>query len=115
MPIIQHNVQAALREAGLVKDPNAKEESIEDILDSEGLTLRETISCLSDVVKCADTSASRKSAIDTALKLRGVLKEQVAPPPSFNIVFTSPNDLPMGSSGEVPRLNPILVPRRTAA
>ena len=109
MPIIQHNVQAALREAGLVKDPNAKEESIEDILDSEGLTLRETISCLSDVVKCADTSASRKSAIDTALKLRGVLKEQAAPPPTFNIVFQSPADRPV-SDGEI-KINPILVPR----
>ena len=111
MPIIQHNVQAALRQAGIVKDPDAEQQkSIEDILDEEGLSLRETISCLSDVVKCADTSASRKSAIDTALKLRGVLKEQAPAPPSFHIVFTSPNDRPEGQNGEI-KINPILVPR----
>lgn len=109
MPLIQHNIQAALREAGIVKDPSTENESIESILDSEGLTLRETIRSLADVVTGADTSASKKSAIDTALKLRGVLKEQAAPPPSFNIVFQSPNDRPDGI-GEI-KINPILVPR----
>ena len=110
MPIIQHNIQAALRKAGIVKDPNEEQKPIDQILDEEGLSLRETISCLADVVKCADTSASRKSAIDTALKLRGVLKEQTAAPPSFNIVFQSSNDRPDGSNGEI-KINPILVPR----
>lgn len=111
MPLISHNVQAALREAGIVKDPNASSDSIESILDSEGLSLRETVAALADVVKGADTSASKKSAIDTALKLRGVLKEKDPAPPTFNIVFSSPNDKP--SDGEI-RINPILVPRSTS-
>lgn len=113
MPLISHNVQAALREAGIVKDPDAQDDTVQSHLDNEGLSLKETIGLLGDVALGADTSAVKLRAIETALKLRGVLKEQAAPPPSFNIVFTSPSDLPVGNNS--PKINPILVPRKSAA
>jgi hypothetical protein len=109
MPLIQHNVQEALRQAGIVKDPDAEDDSVSAHLDKEGLSLKETIGLLGDVALGADTSAVKLRAIETALKLRGVLKEQVAPPPSFNIVFSSPDDRP-DSIGDI-KINPILVPR----
>ena len=100
MPIIQHNVQAALREAGLVKDPDALDDSVQGHLDAEGLSLKQTIGLLGDVALGADSSS---------LKLRGVLKDQAPPAASFSIVFSSPNDIPNGK--EPPKINPILVPR----
>lgn len=109
MPLIQHNVQEALRQAGIVKDPSTADDSVSGHLDAEGLSLKETIGLLGDVALGADTSAVKLRAIETALKLRGVLKEQAAAPPSFNIVFSSPADRPV-SEGEI-KINPILVPR----
>lgn len=109
MPIIQHNVQAALREAGLVKDPDAIDDSVQGHLDAEGLSLKQTIGLLGDVALGADSSSVKLRAIETALKLRGVLKDQAPPAASFSIVFSSPNDIPNGK--EPPKINPILVPR----
>ncbi len=109
MPIISHGVQEALRMSGIVKDPDAEDKSVTGILESNDLDLKQIISHLADVVSGADTSAVKLRAIDTVLKLHGVLKEQAAPPPSFNIVFTSPEDRPIGN--ESLKINPILVPR----
>lgn len=106
MPIIEHSVQKALREAGLMKDPEAeREKSIEELLDDQGLTLKETVSALSDVVMGADTSNTKLRAIETAFKLRGTLKEQAQAPPSINIIISDPEN------PSVNGLNPILIPR----
>ncbi len=107
MPIIQHGIQQALRDAGLIKDPSDAPSSVNDLLDQEDLSLQQTIQHLSDVVSGSDTSAVKLRAIETALKLRGVLKEQAAPPPSFNIIINDTS----GKDPSVNGLNPILIPR----
>lgn len=104
MPIINHDIQKALRLAGIVKEENAEDTGIQARLDRHNLSLTETLDHLSDLVTGADTSAVKLRAIDTILKLHGVLKETTAPPPAINIII---ND-----SKAIPGINPILVPRQ---
>ena len=111
MPIIEHAVQEALRNAGLVKNPEVeKEKSIEEMLDESGLTLSETVNHLSDVVTGADTSNTKLRAIETAFKLRGTLKDQAQAPPSINIIIHD-GKFGAGTGNTINGLNPILIPR----
>lgn len=106
MPIIQHGIQEALRQAGIVKDSSDAPTTVNELLDDQDLSLRQTIQHLADIASGADTSAVKLRAIETALKLRGVLKEQAAPPPTFNIIINDKSGNP-----SVNGLNPILIPR----
>lgn len=107
MPIISAGVQEALRQSGIVKDRESEDESdINSILDSEGLSLRETIQNLKDVAQGADTSSARLRANEIALKLRGTLREQAPAPPTFNIIIQD-----SGSENTINGIDRILIPR----
>lgn len=104
MPIINHDIQKALRLAGIVKEENTEDTGIQSRLDRHNLSLTETLDHLANIVSNADTSTVKLRAVDTILKLHGVLKETAAPPPSINIII---ND-----SKAITGINPILVPRQ---
>lgn len=107
MPIIEHGVQAALRQAGIIKDESELPTDLTSRLERKNLDLDSTLLHLHDIVNGADTSAVKLRAVDTILKLHGVLKDQAAPPPSVTFVI---------QGGEVNNqgLNPILIPRKAA-
>ena len=107
MPIINHDIQRALRVAGIVKDDNPTDTGIQARLDRHNLSLDETLAHLSDLVTGSDTSAVKLRAVDTILKLHGILKETAAPPPSINIIINDSLGTPVGNG-----INPILIPRR---
>lgn len=100
MPILKPEIQAALREAGLSRDST----SISDKLNNADLSIDDAIIMLGDIARGGDT-AQRQRALDTILKLHGVLKENVQVP-VVTIVINDP-DGPKG-------INPILIPREKA-
>jgi hypothetical protein len=106
MPIISANVQEALRQSGLVKDPSVEKRTIDQMMDACGLSLEETLQNLSDVATGADTSSAKLRANEIAFKLRGVLKETAPPPPSFNIIIQD-----SGSENTINGIDRILIPR----
>jgi hypothetical protein len=99
-------IQRALRSLDTASAVSGTETvgSLVSILDRAGLSLEDCISELSDIAKDGDTSTVRKGAIDTALKLHGVLKDQAPPPPSVTIVIQDPANAGLD--------NPILLPRQ---
>lgn len=107
MPILKPEIQKALRVAGLAKE--TVDSSLSDKLELRGLSLDSTLEVLFDLVHNSSNEVIKRQAVDTVLKLHGVLKEQAAPPPSITIVI---ND----SKSEVTPegLNPILIPRNTS-
>ena len=110
MPILNHGVQEALRQAGILPSEREENSSIQDQLNSEGLSTRDLLIHLKDLVDGADTSAVKLRAIDTGLKLHGVLKDQAPAPPSINIIINDKDGMP----GSVNGLNPILIPRKAS-
>lgn len=97
MPILKPEIQAALREAGLSKDST----SLTEKLDRADLSVDDAIVMLGDIARGGDT-AQRQRALDTILKLHGVLKD-VVQVPQVTIIINDP-DGPKG-------INPILIPR----
>jgi hypothetical protein len=112
------NAQKALADLGLegAKPPAAEGASAKEILDRVGLSLEETLTELAMVAK-GGNEGLRARALDTVLKIHGVLKEAAQGPaaPSFTInivngetAATNPAldlKLPEG-------VNPIFVPRQ---
>lgn len=105
MPILRPEIQKALRAAGLTKDTSNRDDvPLADKLSLVGLSLDETLERLADLVNNCQNEVIRRQAIDTTLKLHGVLKEQAPLPPSVTIVINDPNR-------PTPEVNPILLPR----
>jgi hypothetical protein len=106
LPLMKPEIQRALRSLDTASAVSGTETvgSLVSILDRAGLSLEDCISELSDIAKDGDTSTVRKGAIDTALKLHGVLKDQAPPPPSVTIVIQDPANAGLD--------NPILLPRQ---
>ncbi len=105
MPLLKPDIQAALRQVGLGKPD--EESPIADRLDAADLSIDTSLRILADIAHGADKSTEKLRAIETSLKLRGLLKDQQAPPPSITIVISDP-------SGEHTGTNPILLPRQLA-
>jgi hypothetical protein len=99
MPLLQvQQVKRALRESG-ISDKN----EIQKLLELEGLGPGEVISELASVMRGADNSATKMRALDTALKLNGLLKnDEGVLAPTVNIII---------HDSEFSGANPILIPR----
>lgn len=99
MPILKPEIQAALREAGLSRDSTTLTEK----LDRADLSIDDAIIMLGDIARGGDT-AQRQRALDTILKLHGVLKETIQVPVVTIVIHDS--ESPKG-------INPILIPRES--
>lgn len=103
MALLSPGIQEALREAGIgVRNSKKSKLSIEDALDEAGLTLESSLSVLAELQESGGTDLIRARAAETALKIRGLMKDQVQSPPSITFVFTDKKDA---------NLDSILVPR----
>jgi hypothetical protein len=115
MPLIKPEVQKILREAGLTKDSGgdySEDLTLEGHLTEAGLSSNAIAENLSNIALHSGNDNLRLRALETALKIKGALKEQVTELPNFTIVIqnTSPNSQDLSKTGGV---NPILFPRQS--
>lgn len=102
MPIIAQGIQAALRQAGIAKDDP---EELADKLEKHNLSVDDALGILSDIAHGGDTNQKLK-AVDTTLKLHKVLNNDSTQLPNISISI-----MDSFGNGEVPGINPILIPR----
>lgn len=105
MPLLKANIQDALRAAGLSK--SSASVTVEDQLVEAGLSNEEIFAEAETLMKRGSSDAVRLGAINSILKVKGLMKEASAPPPPITIVIQG--------TGPTPGVNPILVPREISA
>lgn len=101
MPLLKANIQDVLRAAGLAKTGTTG--TVEDQLVEAGLSNEEIFAEAETLMKRGSSDAVRLGAINSILKVKGLMKEASAPPPPITIVIQG--------TGITPEVNPILVPR----
>lgn len=109
MPIIKPEIQKVLRTAGLLNEQSSEDLSVEESLTQAGLDTASIASELSDLALRSNNEALRLRAIETALKIKGALKEQTPVIPSFTIII-------QGSTTDLSKtngINPVLFPRQS--
>lgn len=109
MPILKPEIAAALRQAGLGGKTETSE--IGEALDTAGLTLESSLQTLKFLEENSGSENTKLRAVEMSVKLRGLLKDQVAPPPSITIQILDPNFESRRTSG----VNPVLLPRELLA
>ena len=107
VPLIKPEVQKMLREAGL--DKSNEQGSVDENLNAAGLSNEALAEELTHLALNSNNEALRLRALETALKVRGALKDQPAILPSFTVIIQ--NSTPdLSKTGGV---NPILLPRQS--
>ena len=105
MPLIKPEIQKVLRASGLLEE---KEDSltIDESLTRAGLDASSIAEELTILALHSSNDALRLRALETALKVKGALKEQsTVALPSFNIIIQNSSTQADGG------VNPILLPR----
>lgn len=109
MPLIKPEIQKILRQAGLEKDRRSKDDTtMEDRLNSAGLDSEAVAEELTALALRSNNEALRLRALETALKVKGALKEQPTQVPTFTIVIQNSSK----NLDETQGVNPILFPRQ---
>ena len=111
MPILKPEMQAALRAAGLSKGSRIETSEIGAALDDAGLSIEETLQTLKFLEENSQSENTKLRVVELTHKLRGLLKDQVAPPPSITIQILDPAFASARTSG----VNPVLLPRELLA
>ena len=101
MPLLKANIQEALRAAGLTKERSSG--TVDDQLNAAGLSNEEIFEEAAILMKAGTSDAVKLGAINSILKVKGLMKEASAPPPAITILIQG--------SATVPEVNPILLPR----
>lgn len=101
MPLLNANIQQALRESGL--SPGDKDKTAQQALKDARLGLEETLGIVSDIMYTSGNDALRLRAAEDVLKAHGLMKDQTTPVPSVIININDP-----AAAGKP---NPILFPR----
>ena len=105
MPLIKPEVQKILRESGLEKTPN--QSTVDEQLAVSGLSNEAIADELTHLALQSGNEALRLRALETALKVRGALKETPPVIPSFTVIIQNSNPDLTKTGG----VNPILFPR----
>lgn len=111
MPIIKPEVQKVLRSAGLL--PEEKSEAggtMNEGLESAGLTTEAIADELTALALRSSNEALRLRALETALKVKGALKDTPVTVPSFTVVIQTNEDHDLGQTHGV---SPNLFPRQS--
>lgn len=109
MPLIRPEVQKILREAGLVKDPAAAL-SLEDQLSEAGLSSETLAENLVGLALRSGNDGIRLRALETALKVKGALKETATALPNFTVVIQNYSHQELSKTSGA---NPIIFPRQS--
>lgn len=109
MPIIKPEVQKILRTAGLLNESVAETTTIETSLNNAGLDNTSMAEELTSLALRSQNESLRLRAIETALRVKGALKDATPQVPSFTIVINGANSDLSRTSG----INPTLFPRQS--
>jgi hypothetical protein len=101
MSLLNPEIQKILKQAGLGSEE--KDETLQSKLNRHNLSLDDALEKLADLANNGETDQIKMRAVETTLKINGVLKETGISPPSITINIID-NDRPAGP-------NPILIPR----
>lgn len=107
MPLIKPEVQRILRKAGL-KDQESENRSVDENLNLAGLSNEAIAEELTRLALNSQSESLKLRALETALKVRGALKE-TSQAPQFTIIIQNADN----STSQVPEVNPILFPRQS--
>lgn len=110
MPLIKPEVQKILRAAGLSDKSDSA--TLDEQLTEAGLSSEQLAENLAGIALRSGNDGLRLRAIETVLKVKGAMKEQVTALPNFTIIIQnfSPQEL-----GRTSGANPILFPRQSLA
>lgn len=100
--MIRPEVQRVLEETGVI--PSQASKDLPSQLNNAGLGIEGLLENLSTLMVSSQSDHLKLRAIETALKMQGVLKDQAAPPPSVSIVIQD-------AAGQTQGVNPIFLPR----
>lgn len=89
MPIIKPEIQKVLRTAGLLPEERAESSTIHEGLESAGLTTEAIADELTSLALRSNNEALRLRALETALKVKGALKDTPAQIPNFTVIIQS--------------------------
>jgi hypothetical protein len=110
MPLIKPEVQKILKQAGLVKDQNTEiDRTINETLIDAGLSDENIAEELTSLALHSNNEGLRLRALETALKVKGALKETPPVIPSFTVVINNSNKDLSNTAG----LNPTVFPRQS--
>jgi hypothetical protein len=104
LPLLKANIQEALRAAGLTKERSSAG-TVEDQLEAAGLSNQEIFEEAAILMKAGTSDAVKLGAINSILKVKGLMKEASAPPPAITIVIQGT------AAPSETGINPILLPR----
>lgn len=108
MPLIKPEVQKVLRKAGL-KEPESEKLSVNENLDIAGLSNEAIAEELTRLALNSNNEALKLRALETALKVRGALKEAETALPQFTIIIQNSDNSTVEHHG----INPIVFPRQS--
>ena len=112
MPLINPEIQKALRAAGLGNDTTSTESGecspVETHLQNAGMGLEEAVNELAHLAKNSGSEALRLRAIEDTLKLHKVMKEDGPALPTINIMIM---EAPGADKRTVEGVNQIFLPR----
>src|SRR5215475_7328318 len=112
MPIIKPEIQKVLRTAGLVEESNPQG-SVDESLINAGLDNESLAEELTGLALRSNNENLRLRAIETALKVKGALKETAPQVPSFTIVIQNSPASVSPDLNSTQGVNPILFPRQS--
>lgn len=102
MALLKPDIAKALRAANLTNETG--DESISELMDKKGLTPSAILDDLNDFITTSTNEPLRLKAIELALKMKGMIKPDTAPPlPSITIII---------KDDKAPAVDPILIPRQ---
>lgn len=109
MALLRPDVQKILEEAGIAAErPSPLSDDVNSKLINHGFSFDDDLSRLSDIADNSKSEALRLKATELSIKMKGLLKDQVAPPPSCTIIINDSSAVQKLVNG----VNPILVPRQ---
>jgi hypothetical protein len=109
MPLIKPEVQKVLKEAGLIKKDQDQIRSINETLTDSGLSDENIADELTSLALHSNNEGLRLRALETALKVKGALKETPPVIPSFTVVINNSNKDLSNTAG----FNPTVFPRQS--
>ena len=109
MPLIKPEIQKVLNKVGLIDDNSMSGKSIDENLNHHGLDNSSIAEELTGLALRSNNELLRLRALETALKVKGALREVAPTIPSFTIVIQNSSKSLDATQGA----NPILFPRQS--
>lgn len=109
MPLIKPEVQKVLTKAGLLDDNSLSTKSVDENLSHHGLDNSGIAEELAGLALRSNNESLRLRALETALKVKGALRETAAQIPNFTIVIQNSSS----SLDKTQGVNPIIFPRQS--